>query len=502
MDKFGILGKAIFSFFPPQSPVDCFPIIAISFFVYKILKFFYTKSSIAGALESAILQLQQYKRNQGEDLETVQKISQAIHGDLLSPFWIEFKESLVVTTEGDRKKVRNTLDSEHFFNYQNICKKMDFFSSVPGILTGIAILGTFVGIIYGIHVSNISETIALDGNTAENVKKFQQSIGAFLASLGDAFGASVWGLALALVFTFIERKSASNVDELISNFNGRINMIFPRQTSEELLIRMVEDSQSQLSALNSISNDLPNKIVSCLTDGGISKVEINSTVQKGIQSGFEGLGRRLLELNEFHDKYFAEVKILFDNLKTVSDVLKDVTTINQALSSSSKVAADSLKLTSETIEKASAFNGNILEGFKTHTTHIEQTTEKFRTVGSEIGQMANTLSGASEHLLVEVKKSADAFSEQSRALVSTATSTSEGLRTGFKAIDEHMGSVVNQLGGAVGGLNTSLESLVEKLSDIEVRLNGKGDKAEFGKLAGDISILRQEIEKEKISKVG
>jgi hypothetical protein len=131
----------------------------------------------------------------------------------------------------------------------------------------------------------------LDGNTAENVKKFQQSIGAFLASLGDAFGASVWGLALALVFTFIERKSASNVDELISNFNGRINMIFPRQTSEELLIRMVEDSQSQLSALNSISNDLPNKIVSCLTDGGISKVEINSTVQKGIQSGFEGLGR-------------------------------------------------------------------------------------------------------------------------------------------------------------------------------------------------------------------
>jgi hypothetical protein len=52
------------------------------------------------------------------------------------------------------------------------------------------------------------------------------------------------------------------------------------------------------------------------------------------------------------------------------------------------------------------------------------------------------------------------------------------------------------------GLNTSLESLVEKLSDIEVRLNGKGDKAEFGKLAGDISILRQEIEKEKISKVG
>jgi methyl-accepting chemotaxis protein len=98
-------------------------------------------------------------------------------------------------------------------------------------------------------------------------------------------------------------------------------------------------------------------------------------------------------------------------------VLKDVTTINQALSSSSKVAADSLKLTSETIEKASAFNGNILEGFKTHTTHIEQTTEKFRTVGSEIGQMANTLSGASEHLLVEVKKSADAFSEQSRALV-------------------------------------------------------------------------------------
>ena len=95
------------------------------------------------------------------------------------------------------RQVQKTLQ---FFNFDSVVInsekwllgiKFGMFDSVPNILTGLGIFGTFVGIVIG-----LPET--LQGDIALHMEEF-------IRGMRVAFGTSILGLIFSLIFTFFDK---------------------------------------------------------------------------------------------------------------------------------------------------------------------------------------------------------------------------------------------------------------------------------------------------------
>ena len=88
-----------------------------------------------------------------------------------------------------------TSPAEHFFGEQLVVDsplRADFFRHVPGILTGVGIIGTFVGLILGLLQFDVRDP-----------EQLQTQLSLLVQTVGQAFFVSAAAIALAMLFTWI-----------------------------------------------------------------------------------------------------------------------------------------------------------------------------------------------------------------------------------------------------------------------------------------------------------
>jgi hypothetical protein len=153
--------------------------------------------------------------------------------------WREFAKTLhaqVWQTQGQlkRTKYRLTVPASHFFSVSSIVDRqlsVEYFKHLPGILTGVGIIGTFSGLLFGL--SNFDAT---------DPEKMSQSVAILLAGVRDAFYASAAAITAAMVIThwekMIYRRCLTALDHLVNCLNG----LFDGAVSEEYLATLVEHS--------------------------------------------------------------------------------------------------------------------------------------------------------------------------------------------------------------------------------------------------------------------
>ena len=84
-----------------------------------------------------------------------EEINKSLTNDkLIGHYWSEFWETIVVVkNQSGEDQVFNTIDAHHFFNEDNLINHqidIRLYNALPGILTGLGILGTFLGLIFGL----------------------------------------------------------------------------------------------------------------------------------------------------------------------------------------------------------------------------------------------------------------------------------------------------------------------------------------------------------------
>ena len=87
--------------------------------------------------------------------------------------------------------VRSTLPAETFFNGQTVVDarlRTEFFKHLPGIYTGIGIIGTFTGLIEGLRQFQVSE----------NAATVRGSLESLMHAVGQAFLISASAIAAAI----------------------------------------------------------------------------------------------------------------------------------------------------------------------------------------------------------------------------------------------------------------------------------------------------------------
>jgi methyl-accepting chemotaxis protein len=104
-----------------------------------------------------------------------------------------------------------------------------FLLSVPAILTGLGVLGTFVGLQIGIG------SLELDSSQIDNLEK---SIAPIIKGSSTAFATSVWGVVCSLLFTVAEKFLEWMALGKIKRMQNRLDALIPRYTPEESMIEL------------------------------------------------------------------------------------------------------------------------------------------------------------------------------------------------------------------------------------------------------------------------
>lgn len=168
----------------------------------------------------------------------------------LAHLWKEYQDSLHIQREERDGQlavvaIRATAPAELYFNSQFVVDsrlRTEFFKHLPGLFTGIGIIGTFSGLIEGLRQFQVSE----------NAATVRDSLQSLMHLVGEAFLVSAAAIAAAMVVTFIEKLLLASLYRRTEEIAHDIDARFDSGAGEEYLSRLVrasEDSASQSKIL-------------------------------------------------------------------------------------------------------------------------------------------------------------------------------------------------------------------------------------------------------------
>ena len=161
---------------------------------------------------------------------------------LLGEPWQNYSSTFLLEHDKPRKTCE---DAENYFNVHNLVGirlNLRYWHAVPATLVGMGILGTFIGLTFGIS--------AFDIGSAEKIRR---SIATLLAGMSTAFVTSLWGMLLSILFGWFEKWQLNGVEVAIQRLCSAMNREFKMTRVDELrLARDYErDTLEQLLVIDS-----------------------------------------------------------------------------------------------------------------------------------------------------------------------------------------------------------------------------------------------------------
>ena len=111
--------------------------------------------------------------------------------------------------------------------------RTDFFKHLPGILTGLGIIGTFGGLITGFAGFGVS------GN-ADHVNA---SVETLIDSVRNAFFVSFVAITLSIVITFVEKMGITRLQEHVQRLQHTVDGMFDAGAGEDYLSEIARESR-------------------------------------------------------------------------------------------------------------------------------------------------------------------------------------------------------------------------------------------------------------------
>jgi hypothetical protein len=226
--------------------------------------FFRLGQRLGAELQQALKQLEQLKSAGNVlDLDAIQQ--QAMLNPALRHGWAEYRDTLhgqkSPNTMGtlEVSRWRATAMANMFFTEQTVVDGplgTEFYKHLPGILTGLGIIGTFTGLILGLQGFQVST----DATVA------QQSLQSLIGSVGGAFIVSGTAIALAMVATWLEKSILNKRYSELENFCALIDGLFDAGAGEEYLQRLVEAAETSATQAMQMKESLVTDLKQVLTE--------------------------------------------------------------------------------------------------------------------------------------------------------------------------------------------------------------------------------------------
>jgi len=144
-------------------------------------------------------------------------------------------------------KNSNVIDPEYYINQERISanylnKKIS--DNIPGTLTAIGILGTFVGLVFGLQSLNFTD--------ANNIR---ESIPPLINSMYISFISSLAAISCSIIYNLRNKQVSNNVEKEINKLNSSLRKYLPVRIESDLIDDIVENQKKQLQATQEFYTD-------------------------------------------------------------------------------------------------------------------------------------------------------------------------------------------------------------------------------------------------------
>lgn len=150
--------------------------------------------------------------------------------------------------------------------------RTEFFKHLPGILTGLGIIGTFLGLI-GLQAFQVSDNAAV----------VRKSLEVLLHGVFEAFIVSATAIALAMVITFIEKWLVASLYKKNEELCFLIDSMFEAGAGEEYLARLVKASEESADQSKILKDALVKELDAVLSR--LTEQQISASASGNLQLG-------------------------------------------------------------------------------------------------------------------------------------------------------------------------------------------------------------------------
>lgn len=174
-------------------------------------------------------------------------------------------------------RLRSTMPAGVIFRPEivvDIPLRTDFFKHLPGLFTGVGIIGTFYGLLLGLQSFNVSDNPVIVRTSLTNL----------LHGVSEAFLISASAITLAMVVTFVEKLVVARLNAKVEKIVQLLDSLFEGGAGEEYLARLVKASESSSAQTAGL---LKGELKELLTELTRQQIAANET-------GMAALGDRIV----------------------------------------------------------------------------------------------------------------------------------------------------------------------------------------------------------------
>lgn len=414
----------------------------------------------------------------------------------LSDSWREFNETLLIPyvdfePENEGEKILNTHHTSTYFNQRYILwskVNMRWFNALPNILTGMGIVGTFIGLVAGIY-------IASPGLSADNIEEAKEALNLLLSGASLAFLTSIAGLSASMFFSKAEKNKIHEFDKLCQDFVAEIDERVEYFSAERLSNKVLQESKKQSFALETFANDL------AVTMGQVMQEQVAAPLVEAIDGLIENQKSASDETIEKVMQEFTtsisgaagvEMQALAETIKTISEKLEgQLTTLSEGHKAMNEAATFIMNEMSNVAENASNKINDLSDelenavlaqkGLNESNGELhERIKETVYTAGNVIERSNDVIENASvtvdkqNELTLQTNNIAEQFVQTAKNIEKThslLSETQEKIKQNWKDYQDRFASVDESLGNMFNNLNDGMSQYARSTNEYLIELD-------------------------------
>ncbi|MDT6960782.1 anti-phage ZorAB system protein ZorA [Cupriavidus sp. SZY C1] len=457
-------------------PLYVFLVVALLTVAF-LIGYAYKGSQVCWQIWSTLRAIRALRKDHGSPNPA--EVGRAFRWEPLKHLWAEYSDTLHelrVAGSGDAAltEVRATVAAESMFTREVLVDGRlfdDFTRHLPGVLTGLGIIGTFAGLLDGLQQFKPTP-----------IEDAVNGLGPLLLGVQHAFVASGTAIACAMLVVFISRLVLAYLYRLVEHLNQTIDSLYSTGAGEEYLARLVRSSEQSATSTAQLKDALVedlHKMMTNLVDRQIAAQEASTLalgkhIGEAVSSAIAEPMRRVGEAMEVTARgngeqvnsmletlltgFMAKLEDTFGGqMRGINEQMQRSMDSMSAVQSSLQELLADIKQTNE--QAANQMSGTLEDAMKKAADNQQLLTDQMREFVQDFRRLVTE----------EQNKSKQAMDEAVMKVlgeVAVAMESLEGTRKAAAA--EEVGRndrLANQTNQLVGGLTTQVETLLGTVSE-------------------------------------
>ncbi len=326
-------------------------------------------------------------------------------------------------------RIRATAPSASFFSEQQLVDiplNTEFFKHLPGILTGMGIIGTFYGLMIGLN--------HFDPSTPEQVSS---SVNNLLRDVLYAFLGSAFAIFASILVTWLEKLSIAKSYKYLEKFTAALDSLYDSGVGEEYLASLVKSSNESATQARHLKESLVTDLRDMLLHLAESQKIENERLANTLSATYRESG------SQFADQVSGAIE---NSLKSPLDKIAGA--VQTASGDQSGMVQNMLQ--------------NVLTAFmaKLDTTFGQQFTNLNEMMGQTVGAIQTMQTGFSA-LLQDMRQVSDDSRQGSAQLIEQLLSE---MKSGQQALQAGMNDMLTSLQVSVAKIGAEGEGAGERIA--------------------------------------